>query len=295
MKGDPRYINLGTEFWTAVRMISSQQGYTVRQRSGAGPIKVHDRASLLRFVNESQIDTSAFIKDGKLTDLGTLLLEYFAYRADVLNNGVAGNLMNLEKARGLYEDLLQEYRPRWPVVMNKQKGEKKGPAYLTGIVNILLEHELGNVPCDYNPQTLSYFTRRMILSGMLSRRVDGALPSTVNPMAVWEIKEYYHTKTFGSRVSDGVYESYLDGLELRDIRASLGIHVDHVLVLDDHFTWWTKGRSYLCRIVDMLHMGILSEAIFGAEALTRVPALAREWKHRYETEYKADGPLTLFE
>jgi hypothetical protein len=165
MKGDPRYINLGTEFWTAVRMISSQQGYTVRQRSGAGPIKVHDRASLLRFVNESQIDTSAFIKDGKLTDLGTLLLDYFAYRADVLNNGVEGNLMNLEKARGLYDKLVQEYRPRWPVVMNKQKGEKKGPAYLTGIVNILLEHELGNVPCDYNPQTLSYFTRRMICPG----------------------------------------------------------------------------------------------------------------------------------
>lgn len=290
MKGDPRFLDLGTEFWTAVRLISEQQGYTLRKREGAGPIKVHDRDSLLRFVDASQVEPAAFIKKGALTAIGEKLLEYFEYRADVLNNGVAANLMNLEQARGLYERLVQEYRPKWPVVMNKQKAEKKGPAYLTGIVNILLEHELGNVPCDYNPQRLSYFTKRMILSGMLSRRVDGALPSTVNPMAVWEIKEYYHTKTFGSRVSDGVYESYLDGLELRGIRANLGIQVDHVLVLDDHFTWWVKGRSYLCRIVDMLHMGILSEAIFGKEALTRVPALAREWKLRYETEYHPDGP-----
>src|SRR5690606_4515904 len=98
-----------------------------------------------------------------------------------------------------------------------------------------------DVPCDFNPQRLSYFTKRNALSGMLSRRVDGALPSTVNPMAVWEIKEYYHTKTFGSRVSDGVYESYLDGMELQAIRASLDIRVDHVLVVDDHFTWWVKG------------------------------------------------------
>ena len=32
-------------------------------------------------------------------------------------------------------------------------------------------------------------------------------------MALWEIKEYYYTTTFGSRVADGVYETLLDGLE----------------------------------------------------------------------------------
>ncbi|MGH9565995.1 MAG: DUF7687 domain-containing protein [Candidatus Angelobacter sp.] len=26
-------------------------------------------------------------------------------------------------------------------------------------------------------------------------------------------------------------------------------------MVDSAFTWWVKGRSYLCRIVDMLHMG----------------------------------------
>ena len=292
MKGDRRFINLGTEFWTAVRLISEHQKYTVRKK-GVSTIKIHDTQSLSKFVKASSVDPKAFFIDGRLTTLGDTLMEYFNYRADVLNNDVHNNLMDLEAARSLYESLRDEHKPKWPVVLNKQKKEKKGPAYLTCIVNILLEKELQGVPCDYNPGRLTYFTRDKILSGMLSRRVDGALPSTVNPIAVWEIKEYYHTKTFGSRVSDGIYESYLDGLELHKIREALGIHVDHVLMLDSHYTWWVKGRSYLCRIIDMLHMGILTEAIFGKEALTRVPALAREWKHRYESEPRKEV-ATLF-
>jgi len=48
--------------------------------------------------------------------------------------------------------------------------------------------------------------------------VDGAFPSTVNPIAVWEIKEYYTQQTFGSRIADGVYESLLDGMELEELR-----------------------------------------------------------------------------
>ena len=85
------------------------------------------------------------------------------------------------------------------------------------------------------------------------------------------------TKTFRSRVADGVYESLLDGLELREVRESLNRSVDHVLVVDDHFTWWIKGRSYLCRIIDMLHMGLVTEAIFGREIIERIPILAKEW------------------
>ena len=49
----------------------------------------------------------------------------------------------------------------------------------------------------------------------LARRIDGAFPSAVNPVAVREIKEYYHTTAFGSRVADGVYETQID---LRNLR-----------------------------------------------------------------------------
>jgi hypothetical protein len=107
--------------------------------------------------------------------------------------------------------------------------------------------------------------------------VDGAFPSTVNPVAVWEIKEYYYTTTFGSRIADGVYESLLDGMELEELREHEHIHVKHYLMVDAYDTWWNMGRSYLCRIVDILHMGYVDEALFGSEVIESLPATVREW------------------
>jgi hypothetical protein len=118
--------------------------------------------------------------------------------------------------------------------------------------------------------------------------VDGAFPRVVNPTAIWEIKEYYYTTTFGSRVADGVYETLLDGMELTELLTSNDRKVHHLLVIDDHFTWWQCGRSYLCRIIDMLHMGLVDEVIFGREVLTRLPVLVREWRAEYEATLKQD-------
>jgi hypothetical protein len=116
----------------------------------------------------------------------------------------------------------------------------------------------------------------------LSRRVDGAFPSVVNPIAIWEIKEYYYTTTFGSRVADGVYETLLDGMELEELERVAKQKVQHLLIIDDHFTWWKCGRSYLCRIFDMLHIGYVDEVIFGREVVTRLPELVRSWVQEYQ-------------
>ena len=35
--------------------------------------------------------------------------------------------------------------------------------------------------------------------------------------------------------------------------------------------------SYLCPIIDMLHMGYVDEVLFGREAIDRLPAIASEW------------------
>jgi len=78
-----------------------------------------------------------------------------------------------------------------------------------------------------------------------------------------------------------VYETLLDGMELEELDAAVGRKVDHLLILDDHFTWWKCGRSYLCRIIDILHMGFVDEVIFGREVLVRLPELVREWKERF--------------
>ena len=130
---------------------------------------------------------------------------------------------------------------------------------------------------DYDPRILTTVTQRGVPVRTLARRVDGAFPSAVNPIAVWEIKEYYYTTTFGSRVADGVYETLLDGMEIEELRSTEGIHVKHFLMIDAHYTWWECGRSYLCRIIDMLHMGYVDEVLFGREVVERLPEMVKEW------------------
>lgn len=161
--------------------------------------------------------------------------------------------------------------------MNKQKGEKKNHAFLTCIVNMLVALNIGDAPCDYDPHSLTTVTHNRQPLRTLARRFDGAFPSAVNPVAIWEIKEYYYTTTFGSRVADGVYETLLDGLELEDLHTTAGRKIQHLLVVDDYFTWWDCGKSYLCRMIDMLHMGYLDEVIFGREVVERLPQIVRSW------------------
>lgn len=83
-------------------------------------------------------------------------------------------------------------------------------------------------------------------------------------------------------VADGVHETLLDGMGLEELESAAQRKVQHVLFIDDYFTWWECGRSYLCRMIDMLHMGYVDEVVFGREILTRLPDLARQWKESYD-------------
>jgi len=161
--------------------------------------------------------------------------------------------------------------------MNKQKGDKKAEAYLTCMVNMIIEANAKGMGCDYDPRALTTVTRDEMPLRTLARRVDGAFPTTVNPIAVWEIKEYYYTTTFGSRVADGVYETLLDGMELAELRRQENIDVLNYLMVDAHYTWWDCGRSYLCRILDAMHMGYIDEVLFGSEVIERLPGIVRQW------------------
>jgi len=145
-------------------------------------------------------------------------------------------------------------------------------------VNVLTEKTL-RIPFDDNPSNFVVITNKKnepIFA--LSRWIDGAFPSTLNPKAVWEIKEYYGTTTFGSRVADGVYETQLDGYEIKEASKISKKKIQHYLIVDDKFTWWTKGRSYLCRLIDLMHMGLVDEVLFGKEVLTRWPQIVKGWQ-----------------
>lgn len=141
----------------------------------------------------------------------------------------------------------------------------------------MIESNANGMDCDFDPRALTTLTRNGEPVRTLARRVDGAFPSAINPIAVWEIKEYYYTTTFGSRVADGVYITLLDGIELEELREHENIDVKHYLIVDAHGTWWGKGKAYLCRMFDMLHMGYVDEILFGKEVVTEMPRLVAEW------------------
>lgn len=220
--------------------------------------------------------------DDSLTDFGKLLFKYFEFRADVLNNSVQKQLMRKDDAEKEFKRIKKQWQKKCPLPMNKQTGAKKNHAFLTGMVNMLVEANIGDISCDYDPRSLTTITHDSMPLRTLSRRVDGAFPSVVDPIAIWEVKEYYYTTTFGSRVADGVYETLLDGMELEELEFAAQRKVQHVLFIDDYFTWWECGRSYLCRMIDMLHMGYVDEIVFGREVLTCLPELAQGWKATYD-------------
>lgn len=280
MKADVRFLSQTREFWANVRTISQEVGYTDRATK---TILIPNRQQLHRAFDKLDLSLD-HIEDsqGNLTQFGNVLIDYFEYRSDVLNNFVRGNLMNKAQAEEVFNQLYDKLQPNCPLPLNKQKAEKKNYAFLTGMVNMLVEDNIGPYHCDYDPRSLTTVTHNRMPLRTLSRRVDGAFPAVINPIAIWEIKEYYYTTTFGSRVADGVYESLLDGMELTELEQAGHQRIHHMLVVDDYFTWWECGRSYLCRIIDMLHMGYIDEVIFGREVIHRLPVLVREWRKQLE-------------
>ena len=75
---------------------------------------------------------------------------------------------------------------------------------------------------------------------------------------------------------NGYYETMLDGMELAEA-ASRVPRAKHYMMVDDRFTWWVDGKPYLCRIIDILHMGLVDEVLFGREVITRWPEIVRSW------------------
>jgi hypothetical protein len=275
MKPDARFLRQPKHFWANIRTISQEVGYTAR---GQSVIKVPTLVEMREALQKLGFESSHLLKqNGRPTTFGKTTLAYYEHRADVLQRHVEPRLMTAEEAARVFHEHKARLQPKCPLPMNKQKGEKKAEAFFTGIVNMLIEANAAGIPCDYDPRELTTITASNAPLRTLARRVDGAFPSAVNPLAVWEIKEYYYTTTFGSRVADGVYESLLDGMELEELREHENVHVRHYLMVDAHYTWWDCGKSYLCRIVDMLHMGYVDEVLFGQEVVEELPRIVKEW------------------
>ena len=269
MQPDSRFTDRAPSFWALVRYVSEQLGYSKRRSKkcpNAG-LKRHDFADVQRLAHGVNVED----------EVARRAHDYFEHRADEINDRVQHWLMDRDEAQETYQQLLQ-HDPTCHLPQNKQRGKKSHPNYLNCIVNILTEHHLGSLNFIDNPGQLATITdadERLIKT--LSRRIDGAYPGLHDPGAIWEVKEYYGTTSFGSRVSGGVYETQLDGYELNEAERLVAHDIEHYLFVDDKRTWWGDGRSYLCRLVDAAHMGLVDEVIFGKEVLDRWPPIVESW------------------
>lgn len=258
------------EFWALVKLVSQLLGY-----SKGGMPRRYSIGDVVESLESRGLDPA----NAQESIEG--VAAYSEVRADLLVQIVEPNLMNRDEAAVVFEEIRARVSPPERLLsMNKQKADKRHYAYLACIVNMLtyetLIQRFGRAEFNANPRGPLTFASGGMPLRTLFRWMDGAYPDVNHPHAAWEIKEYYGTKTFGSRVADGVYETALDGYELNELR-DVGVDVEHYLFLDDHFTWWKCGRSYLCRIIDMLHAGLLDGAFFGREAVTEWPSVVRGW------------------
>lgn len=253
-------------FWFFIRFISERLGYTDRKY---GVVKAYTKDEIEELCANEGVEVSP--------DQLVKAVDYCKMRAELLNKKVSRELMDVDQAKSIFEQLRTTGRFHSKLIMNKQKAEKKNINYLAAIVTMLAERTLGGTDeFDPDPHGLIYLLNNRKIIGSSSRRFDGAYPSIYNPKIVWEIKEYYYTTTFGSRIADAVYESELDGYEFNEIYNRTGQHVYHVVFIDSYFTFWGKGKSYLCRFIDTLNMGLIDELIIGREVITRWPQVLNE-------------------
>ncbi|MXY62734.1 MAG: hypothetical protein F4Y87_04745 [Synechococcus sp. SB0665_bin_28] len=276
MKPNEKFLKKPKSFWASVRSISQVVGYSKDQKVIAAKAR-----QMVAAFRKLKLGGDHLTSGGSMTEFAQDLEEYFEERAHVLSDAVEPKLMNAAQAESLFDVTWRQFDHKCPVPMNKQKGEKRAKAFFSALVNIMVERHAQGLPCDYDPRRMTTITRSRAPLRTMSRRVDGAFPSTVNPIAIWEIKEYYYTTTFGSRIADGVYETLLDGMEIEELREHEDISVKHYLMVDGYRTWWEDGKSYLCRLFDMLHMGYVDEVLFGREVVEEMPRIVGEWVATY--------------
>jgi len=276
MKAFPQYKNKDYIFWANVKFISEKLGYSDRKTNWP---KIYDQNEIVACFSKYKLNKTYIFDERKLklTEEGKNILDYLNKRSDLMSIYFLPNLMTREQAKKEFETLKIRIDPKCHLPLNKQKKEKRHHAFLSCIINMLTEEVLGGVYFDDNPTKLTVLTKSDKPIWVFSRRFDGAYPQIIDPIAVWEIKEYYGTTTFGSRVADGIYETVLDGMEICSLIDKTKRNVYHYLIIDDKYTWWDLGKSYLCRIIDILNQGYIDEIIVGRDVIKRWPEIVKSW------------------
>lgn len=131
MKPNLKFLAQPPEFWANVKLISQKLGYTERATT---QIKIPKIEDIVASYSREGLSTTALSRDGATTEFGATLINYFQFRADILNNHVKPLLMDVVRAKRLFDDLHTQYKPTYALPMNKQKGDKKLLLILRGLL-----------------------------------------------------------------------------------------------------------------------------------------------------------------
>ena len=244
MKPFKRFTKEDKSFWFFIRFISEKLGYSKK-----GEVLSYSREQIEDLCKREDVFASS--------DRISQAVDYCQMRADAINTIVQDNLMDADLARHHFEQMKRIGSYNSKFIMNKQSGEKKKVNYFTAIITMLAEDALGNgTSFDPDPRGLIYILNNKTITGASSRRFDGAYPSIYSPKLVWE----------------------LDGYELNEIFSRTGQEVRHVMFIDGKYTFWNLGKSYLCRFIDTLNMGLIDDLIIGKEVFTEWPAILSQYK-----------------
>lgn len=266
------FLEHDAEFWAYVRLVSQQAGYQPR---GDKVVKVYEPEDLQNAVESTGINREPLFGDGSsngLTALGENILDYLNYRSQHVAVAL-DNIQTKDEAEETYEEYRGDHELKH-VQYNRQGSND--PLVFANTVNLVMEKEYGGEfdPNPYELPTILDDDKNLQLT--FAKRLDGAVPDNRNPIALWEVKEFYNSSTFGSRVADAIYEIMLLSQEAQSVADEAGRDVEMYLLTDGEQAW-SKGVSYICRIIDILNMGYIDAAIFGREVVTDWPEIVREW------------------
>lgn len=200
-----------------------------------------------------------------------LLLDYLADRNDSLLTAL-GKLRTELEAKSFCETLgVQAGHTNTRNKVHHQS--TKALVATVGHIAKKICHDNGTT-VDTNPQTRCAWVKPAGLH-VSSRNLDGAIPSTSNPVIIWEIKEYWGKTGGGSKMSDAVYECNLVGRELRDVENEIGNVCQHVVFIDGKEQWSTR-KSDIGRLLDLYYQGLIDHLIVGIDVETSWPAILTE-------------------
>lgn len=202
--------------------------------------------------------------------------DYVFHRADATEH-ILAHLRTEREARDHYRELAGDVRiGRY---RTQSADHHQSSKVMVETVDWVTRQELAGRGVGFEPDPQArgaLFEPGRIL--VTPRRLDGAIPTLLNPYGLWEIKEYWGGNARsggGSKMSDAIYECQLVGTELRMYEDKGGRRVLHHLIFDGRIQWQQR-RGDLGRAYDLLSAGLIDELVVGDEVFTEWPRIVNE-------------------